>query len=260
MRMVECSTFVFDPLRECCSVSTRSVSLGSALAAFFCLSTIAGFAILVLLSSGISVRADDGIQPPAQAASVNRENSVGQDIPADAPKAIREIAIHTKAETTGEQSGNIPFERVEESVDEATLALSAGTEPQFESPRIVIGIDRAQIMRLNGAIDTIVIGNPVIADAAVYDQSTLVLTGKAFGETNIIVLDGGGNIIREAAIRVGQPNDVVVVNRGASQTTYSCAPNCSRALRIGDTASAFDATLTQTQAIIDLNAGNGGAR
>ena len=40
-------------------MSTRSVSLGSALAAFFSLSAIAGITVLILLASGVSAGADD---------------------------------------------------------------------------------------------------------------------------------------------------------------------------------------------------------
>ena len=218
-------------------MTTRSVSVGAAVAAFFCLSTIAGFAILVLLTSGLAARAEGDGQDPGE-------------------RAVRQIEIHTKAETPG---SDIPFEPGVEATVTGSI-LEGGEEPVFESRRIILGIDRAQLLRLNGTVDTIVIGNPIIADAAVYDQSTLVLTGKAFGETNIIVMDGAGNVIREAEIRVGQPDDVVVVNRGANQMTYSCAPTCSRTLRIGDNGDAFDATLSQTQAIIDLNAGISGTR
>ncbi|MEM8877317.1 MAG: pilus assembly protein N-terminal domain-containing protein [Pseudomonadota bacterium] len=174
-------------------------------------------------------------------------------------REIRQIEIHTKKEDDL-ASADIPFDIVEEEpVLEDAPFLDAVPVP-YESRRIILGIDRAQLMRLDGSVDTIVIGNTVIADAAVYDQSTLVLTGKAFGETNIIVIDSMGNVIRAADIRVGQPNDVVVINRGASQTTYSCAPHCSRTLRIGDQPENFDATLSQTQAIIGLNTGGQSAR
>jgi hypothetical protein len=232
-------------------VSTRSVSVGTAVTAFFCLSTIVGFAVVLLLTSGISVRAEDS-QAPDTDAQVETE--------ADAlERQVRQIEIHTKKEVDV-ANADIPFDTVEEEILIDEKGQIAGPDMLYESRRIILGIDRAQLMRLDGAVGTIVIGNPVIADAAVYDQSTLVLTGKAFGETNIIILDSAGNILREAEVRVGQPNDVVVVNRGANQTTYSCAPHCSRTLRIGDQAEGFDTTLSQTQAIIGLNSGSQSAR
>ncbi|MEO1189338.1 MAG: pilus assembly protein N-terminal domain-containing protein [Pseudomonadota bacterium] len=232
-------------------MSTRSVSVGTAITAFFCLSTIVGFAVVLLLASDISVRAEDDQGIDADAA-IRTEAG-------DLERQVRQIEIHTKKEVDI-ANADIPFDTVEEEILVDKDGLIVTPETVYESRRIILGIDRAELLRLNGAVETIVIGNPVIADAAVYDQSTLVLTGKAFGETNIIVLDSMGNILREAEIRVGQPNDVVVVNRGASQTTYSCAPHCSRTLRIGDNAEGFDATLSQTQAIIELNQGGQAAR
>lgn len=224
-------------------MSTRSVSVGSAITAFLCLSVFAGVAMLLLLASGVTARADDSAA--MESGALQRE--------------IRQIEIHTRKQEDL-ASADIPFDTVEQDAELAGDPFFDVPSQPYQSKRIVLGIDRAQLMRLNGSVDTIVIGNPVIADAAVYDQSTLVLTGKAFGETNIIVLDSMGNVIRSAEIRVGQPNDVVVINRGANQITYSCAPHCSRTLRIGDQIDAFSSTLTQTQGIIELNRGGQTAR
>lgn len=224
-------------------MSTRSVSVGSAITAFLCLSVFAGVAMLLLLASGVTARADDSAA--MESGALQRE--------------IRQIEIHARKQEDP-ASADIPFDTVEQDAELAGDPFFDVPSQPYQSKRIVLGIDRAQLMRLNGSVDTIVIGNPVIADAAVYDQSTLVLTGKAFGETNIIVLDSMGNVIRSAEIRVGQPNDVVVINRGANQITYSCAPHCSRTLRIGDQIDAFNSTLTQTQGIIELNRGGQTAR
>ena len=53
-------------------------------------------------------------------------------------------------------------------------------------------MNQAKIVKLSRAADTIVIGNPEIADASVQDASTVVLTGKGFGVTNLVVLDEDG--------------------------------------------------------------------
>ena len=126
-----------------------------------------------------------------------------------------------------------------------------------DTERVLLQIDRAQVLRLAAPAKTIVIGNPSIADATVYDQTTIILTGKSFGETNIIVLDSTGKIVHEKALRVATPNDVVVVNRGTAQISYSCSPNCARTLRIGDETEAFAQTLQQTAGVTSLNQGLG---
>ena len=142
------------------------------------------------------------------------------------------------------------------------LALTMAASPAHanghmrdQGERIMIGIDRAKVLRLSAPAKTIVIGNPSIADATVYDQTTIILTGKSFGETNVIIIDADGKIVHEKSLRVGAPDDVLVVNRGANQFTYSCSPNCTRTLRIGDEKDAFQETLEQAAAIKGLNQG-----
>ena len=58
---------------------------------------------------------------------------------------------------------------------------------------IEVVMNQAKIVKLSRKADTIVVGNPLIADAAVQDATTIVLTGKGFGVTNIVVLDADGN-------------------------------------------------------------------
>ena len=74
----------------------------------------------------------------------------------------------------------------------------------------------------------------------------LVVTGRGYGRTNIIVLDRGGNVLLDQAVQVQGPGaDVVVVYRGGERESYSCAPQCERRITLGDAPAYFDATLTQ---------------
>ena len=63
-------------------------------------------------------------------------------------------------------------------------------------------MNQAKIVKLARPADTIVVGNPAIADAAVQDASTIVLTGKGFGVTNLVILDGDGNPIVDEQVTV----------------------------------------------------------
>jgi hypothetical protein len=67
---------------------------------------------------------------------------------------------------------------------------------------IDVTIDFAKILTLDRPAETIVVGNPGIADASVEDEKTIVLTGKTAGATNLIVLDGEGKEIVNAVVRV----------------------------------------------------------
>jgi len=92
---------------------------------------------------------------------------------------------------------------------------------------IVVEMNQAKVVKLAKPADTIVVGNPLIADAAVQDASTIVLTAKGFGVTNLVVLDGNGNaIVDEQVTVVRQTVSSVRVYRRAEIQTLSCTPYC----------------------------------
>ena len=90
----------------------------------------------------------------------------------------------------------------------------------------------AKIMKLDRPADTIVIGNPEIADASVQDASTIVLTGKGFGVTNLVVLDQDGAPIVDEEIVVSRHfTNSVRVYRRANVQTLSCSPYCESSFK-----------------------------
>ncbi|MBI1620923.1 pilus assembly protein N-terminal domain-containing protein [Aquamicrobium zhengzhouense] len=107
----------------------------------------------------------------------------------------------------------------------ATLMVGAASaEP------IMVEMNQARIVKLARAADTIIIGNPNIADASVQDASTLVLTGKGFGVTNMVVIDADGEVIVDEQIAVSRNTaNTVRVYRRAQVQTLSCSPFCEGA-------------------------------
>ena len=104
------------------------------------------------------------------------------------------------------------------------LGLAA---PAAADAGIQVEMNQAKIVKLARPADTIVVGNPAIADAAVQDASTIILTGKGFGVTNLVVLDGDGNpIVDEQVTVVRQAVSSVRVYRRANIQTLSCTPYC----------------------------------
>ncbi|MDG4883522.1 pilus assembly protein N-terminal domain-containing protein [Mesorhizobium sp. WSM4884] len=109
----------------------------------------------------------------------------------------------------------------------ALLAVAAFVVPAKAGAGIEVTMNQAKIVKLSRAADTIVIGNPAIADAAVQDASTVVLTGKGFGVTNLVVLDSDGSpIIDEQVTVVRQAASSVRIYRRAEVQTMSCTPYC----------------------------------
>ena len=97
---------------------------------------------------------------------------------------------------------------------------------------IEVTMNQAKIVKLARAADTIVVGNPLIADASVQDASTIVLTGKGFGVTNLVILDKDGSpIIDEQVTVVRQNASSVRIYRRSQVQTLSCTPYCESSLK-----------------------------
>jgi Flp pilus assembly secretin CpaC len=112
----------------------------------------------------------------------------------------------------------------------AATALTGGA--QADSGGINVVMNQAKIVKLSKPADTIVVGNPNIADAAVKDPKTIIITGKGFGVTNFVVLDAAGNPIVDEQVEVSRSVDKTLrVYRRATVQTLSCSPFCETAYR-----------------------------
>ena len=105
-------------------------------------------------------------------------------------------------------------------------------------------------MKLPDRVATIVIGNPLIADATLQNGGILVVTGKGYGATNLLALDRSGQVLMDQMVQVLGPagGDLVVVYKGVERESYSCAPDCQRRITLGNSPAYFAATLAQTGA------------
>ena len=121
---------------------------------------------------------------------------------------------------------------------------------------IDVTIDFAKIMTLDRPAETVVIGNPGIADATVEDDKTIVLTGKTAGATNLIVLDAEGKEIVNAVIRVSSDvRQLTTVFYGSQRQTYSCTPTCEQVISVGDNPERFETAKTQIENRLKFSAG-----
>ena len=107
------------------------------------------------------------------------------------------------------------------------FAIASAAVPAFAESGIEVTMNQAKIIKLSRAADTIIVGNPDIADASVQDASTVVLTGKGFGVTNLVVLDEAGAPIIDEQISVSRSTaETVRIYRRATVQTLSCTPYC----------------------------------
>jgi Flp pilus assembly secretin CpaC len=128
----------------------------------------------------------------------------------------------------------------------ATLALTA-ILPVVPAANADTGIhvvmNQARILKLARPADTVVVGDPAIADAVVKDARTVVLTGKGFGITNIVILDADGAAIVDDQVMVSRSvANTTRVYRRAFVQTLSCTPYCETAQKT-DAEKASDAEI-----------------
>ncbi len=101
--------------------------------------------------------------------------------------------------------------------------------------QISVLLDRAQLFKMPETAKTLVIGNPIVADVSIIKNGLMVVTGKSYGLTNVIALDGQGRQISDTLIQVTAPKDeMITVQRGMESETYHCAPTCNPTLMLGD--------------------------
>jgi len=109
------------------------------------------------------------------------------------------------------------------------LALAQDNAP------IEVNVNMARVLRISAPASTVIVGNPGIADVTIQDPLTLILTGKSYGQTNLIVLDASGEPIADTLLEVVQMQaGVMTVYQGLQRTTLACAPVCQPTVMMGD--------------------------
>jgi Flp pilus assembly secretin CpaC len=118
-------------------------------------------------------------------------------------------------------------------VASVTLADAAPQPGNTES--VVVMVDHAKVVRLPEKAQTVIVGNPAIADVSVQKNGVMVVTGKSFGVTNLIALDSSGALLAESLVRVSAASDsILTVQRGLERESYSCTPVCQPSAQLGD--------------------------
>lgn len=114
-----------------------------------------------------------------------------------------------------------------------SMSMSADFDVQSSGDdlgAINVSLNYAKVLRLSKPAATVIIGNPEIADATVRDSRTIVLTGRGFGKTNMVILDQTGAPIIDERIAVSRDgSETLTVYRRASIQTLSCSPFCEQA-------------------------------
>ena len=112
----------------------------------------------------------------------------------------------------------------------ATLVGAAAVSAQDHDEELLrVFMNHARVLRLDRPVSKVIVGNSNVADATVADATTIVLTGRSFGTTNLVLLDAEGNAIADERILVSiDEGNTVRVFRQTARSILSCTPNCEQ--------------------------------
>jgi Flp pilus assembly secretin CpaC len=100
---------------------------------------------------------------------------------------------------------------------------------------VVVDVDKARVARIPDNTETLVIGQPGIADVTMLKNTGMgVITGKSFGETNLIALDAKGNLLGQWTVRVGAEKPDLLLQNGAIRESFICNPQCLPTVDLAD--------------------------
>lgn len=128
------------------------------------------------------------------------------------------------------------------------VTSAASTYGKQPIENIIVTYDQSTLLTLPRPAAEIIIGNATIADVSVQSSNVLVITGKSFGITNMIVLDAKKEIIFEKRLQVKREEAMVLnLQRGTHRQTYNCTPQCNPTVTVGDDQAYFDAVLKASE-------------
>ena len=128
----------------------------------------------------------------------------------------------------------------------ALFGVLAAMTSVAKADQLWLTMDQVRPYELKEVANSIVVGNPAIADVKVRDNQNILLFGKAPGLTNIFFFDADGEVIENLFLRVRtSPSGMLTVNRGVDRTTYNCTNNCEATVTVGDSAESFTQVSSQ---------------
>jgi len=117
---------------------------------------------------------------------------------------------------------------------------------------LTIVADRAKIVRIAGEVGSVIVGNPSFADVSV-QKKFIIIHGRNFGQTNILVLDESGESLADLEVTIIKGRDRnISVYRGGKKASYACAPKCESTLQVGDSEAYFATVKKSIETKMDL--------
>jgi pilus assembly protein CpaC len=83
--------------------------------------------------------------------------------------------------------------------------VHASTTPEI----LKLTLGKAEVFRLPNLVSDIMVANPKIADVSALQMDQLYIVGTTLGDTNIIILDSSGNVLKNLNVNVSIDIDII---------------------------------------------------
>lgn len=138
----------------------------------------------------------------------------------------------------------------------AALFAAVATAAQAQS--MVVELDKSMRLSLPAPARDIVVSNPTVVDVAMLSPTSLLVLGKGYGITNLMVVDAAGRTIIDREVVVGSSDaNRVTYYRGSDVSNYACAGRCQRTPLPGELDKPYDAYAAPYAAHAEKAAGAG---
>ena len=113
------------------------------------------------------------------------------------------------------------------SIQIAVLALAAvggGAAAAAESGSMTVEVNQSRRIVLPGVAASIIVGDPAIADVSMVDTHSIIVIGRGFGHTQLVVTDHAGRTLLDDEVEVvSADRGHVTLYRGVAVSDYACA-------------------------------------
>jgi Flp pilus assembly secretin CpaC len=107
------------------------------------------------------------------------------------------------------------------------LALFLALSGAADAATLKVALDRSTRISLARPARDIVVTNPKVADVTLIDARNIVVLGKGYGTTSLLVVDAAGRTIADHQIVVSSPDTgAVSFYRGSKVQSFACEARC----------------------------------
>jgi len=128
-----------------------------------------------------------------------------------------------------------------------TALLAAGAA-QAAGGGVTVGLNGSVRVPFAGVAANVVVANPSVVDVTMIDAHSVVLIGKGYGATQILVTDRNGRTLMDRHVAVvGADESRVSYFRGPTDVEYDCTTRCEALSGSQQQADAASAAAAQSQ-------------